>query len=479
MASGPSGATQDRAQFLKMTTEPVGRLIGKLAVPTIISMLVTSIYNMADTFFVSQLGTSATGAVGVVFSLMAIIQAVGFTLGMGSGSNISRLLGQEKKDEADRVASTAFFTALLLGLCITVIGLLSMKNLMRLLGATETILPYAQDYARYILFGAPIMCASFVMNNDLRSEGKAVLSMMGIATGGVLNIALDPLFIFVFDMGISGAAIATLLSQCISFCILLSNYLFRRSTVRIAIRKVSLRWGLYQKIVVTGMPSFFRQALASFASISLNVAARAYGDPAVAAMSVVGRVFMFILSAMLGFGQGFQPVCGYNYGAGRYDRVKRAYLFCLKVGFCGLLVLSAAGFALAPKIMAIFRRDDPVVIAIGALAFRLQCCSLPLHSFIVISNMLFQSLGKARQATFISVARQGLFFLPLIYTLPSLIGVLGVQCSQPIADLVTALACVPIVLLFFRQLNAQIAAMPREGTASPQGEPAPQVQKAD
>ena len=204
----------------------------------------------------------------------------------GSGSNISRLLGQEKKDEADRVASTAFFTALLLGLCITVIGLLSMKNLMRLLGATETILPYAQDYARYILFGAPIMCASFVMNNDLRSEGKAVLSMMGIATGGVLNIALDPLFIFVFDMGISGAAIATLLSQCISFCILLSNYLFRRSTVRIAIRKVSLRWDLYQKIVVTGMPSFFRQALASFASISLNVAARAYGDPAVAAMSV-------------------------------------------------------------------------------------------------------------------------------------------------------------------------------------------------
>ena len=297
-----------------MTGTPIPKLVVTLAIPTIISMMTTAIYNMADTFFVSQLGTSAAGAVGIVFSLMAVIQAIGFMLGMGAGSLNSRLLGAQKNREADEVGSTAFFCALGFGLLLTVGGLIFLDPLMRILGATETILPYARSYAQYILYGAPIMCSSFVLNNLLRSQGKALLAMCGIATGGVLNIALDPLFIFGFGLGIGGAALATLISQCISFCILLSFFLLHKSVVNISLFKISRHGMIYWRIIKTGLPSFCRQGLASAATVALNVAAAPYGDPAIAAMSIVGRIFMLILSAMLGFGQGYQPVIGFNYG---------------------------------------------------------------------------------------------------------------------------------------------------------------------
>lgn len=447
------------AQYIKMTQTPIPSLIGKLAIPTIISMMITSIYNLADTFFVSKLGTSATAAVGVVFSLMAVIQAVGFMLGMGSGGYISRLLGQRDNERANSVASSAFFCALLLGLGITVLGSIFLDPLMRVLGASDTILPFARDYARYILFGAPFMCASFVMNNDLRAEGHAVLSMMGIGFGGLLNIALDPLFIFVFDLGIKGAAIATILSQIVSFSIMASHYIMKRSVVHIGITKVSKDLAIYKEILRTGAPSFFRQALASVASILLNRAAGVYGDAAIAAMSVVSRVFMFILSALLGFGQGFQPVAGYNYGAKRYDRLKEAYWFCIKVGVIGLAVMAVIGFVFAPDIMAIFRKDDAQVIAIGALAFRCQCAILPLQALIVVSNMLFQSTGQAKQATLIAISRQGLFFLPMIFILPPLLQIRGVQLAQPAADLCTVILVIPLVVSFMKKLNKMIAEM--------------------
>ena len=307
------------AQYRKMTQTPIPRLVATLAVPTIISMRVTAGYNMADTFFVAQLGTSAAGAVGIVFSLMAVIQAIGFMLGMGAGNLVSRYLGAKEQRQADCAASTAFFTALAFGLGITVLGTLFLDPLMRVLGATPTILPYARDYARYILFGAPIMCASFVLNNILRGEGKAMLAMVGIGLGGVLNIGLDPLFIYAFGLGIAGAAIATLLSQCVSFAILLACFLRRKSAVRLHIGQVSRKAEVYAHIIKTGMPSFCSQSLASVATVLLNVNAAVYGDAAVAAMSVVGRIFMFVFSFMLGFGQGFQPVAGYNFGAKRYE----------------------------------------------------------------------------------------------------------------------------------------------------------------
>ena len=341
---------QEEVQYKKMTETPIPRLITTMAVPTIISMLVTSVYNMADTFFVSKLGTSATGAVGIVYSLMAIIQAVGFMIGMGSGSQLSRLLGQKNQKEASEIGATGFYISIAFGLLLTVFGLIFIDPLMRILGATPTILPYARDYARYILLGASIMCASFVLNNLLRGEGKATLAMVGIATGGVLNIFLDPLFIFVFNLGIAGAAIATVLSQCISFIILLSFFLRGKSLISLNIRNVSRQAKVYISILKTGLPSLCRQGLASISTVALNLNAAVYGDAAVAAMSVVSRIFMLMISVLIGFGQGFQPVAGYNYGARKFDRVRQAVKFSLVWGTIVVVVLGIIGFVFAPQL---------------------------------------------------------------------------------------------------------------------------------
>lgn len=458
----PASDAAHTAQYAKMTGTPIPKLVVTLAIPTIISMMTTAIYNMADTFFVSQLGTSAAGAVGIVFSLMAVIQAIGFMLGMGAGSLNSRLLGAQKNREADEVGSTAFFCALGFGLLLTVGGLIFLDPLMRILGATETILPYARSYAQYILYGAPIMCSSFVLNNLLRSQGKALLAMCGIATGGVLNIALDPLFIFGFGLGIGGAALATLISQCISFCILLSFFLFHKSVVNISLFKISRHGMIYWRIIKTGLPSFCRQGLASAATVALNVAAAPYGDPAIAAMSIVGRIFMLILSAMLGFGQGYQPVIGFNYGAAKYDRVRQAFRFALTVGTILLTCLGLVCYIFAPQIMALFRADDAEVIAIGTVACRAQCVALVFQPLIVICNMTFQVLGRAWQATFVSSCRQGIFFLPLIFLLPALFGLTGVQFTQPVADLLTFACCFPFLRGYFKDLKKlELAAQPQ------------------
>ena len=445
--------TNSQAQFLKMTETPIPNLVSRLAVPTIISMLVSSIYNMADTFFVAKLGTSAAGAVGIVFSLMAVIQAIGFGLGMGSGSNISRLLGQQKNKEADIIASTGFFSAITFGLILTFFGTIFIDYLMKNLGATETILPYAKDYAKYILFGAPVMCASFVMNNILRSEGKAALSMVGITFGGILNIILDPVFIFVFKLGISGAAIATLLSQCISFSLLLSCFIRKKSTTKLHIKNVSKKIGTYFLIIKTGLPSLCRQALASTATIFLNVSASFYGDSAVAAMSIVGRIFMFTMSAMIGLGQGFQPVLGYNYGAKKYDRVREAIFFTGKVGTVVMTSFAVIGFIFAEDIMKVFRKEDLEVIVIGAFAIKMQCLALPTHPMIVVSNMTLQIVGKSWQGTFLSAARQGIFFLPLIIIFSQAVGLTGIQITQPVADVLTAICTVPFMILFFKEIK--------------------------
>lgn len=445
--------TNSQAQFLKMTETPIPNLVSRLAVPTIISMLVSSIYNMADTFFVAKLGTSAAGAVGIVFSLMAVIQAIGFGLGMGSGSNISRLLGQQKNKEADIIASTGFFSAITFGLILTFFGTIFIDYLMKNLGATETILPYAKDYAKYILFGAPVMCASFVMNNILRSEGKAALSMVGITFGGILNIILDPVFIFVFKLGISGAAIATLLSQCISFSLLLSCFIRKKSTTKLHIKNVSKKIGTYFLIIKTGLPSLCRQALASTATIFLNVSASFYGDSAVAAMSIVGRIFMFTMSAMIGLGQGFQPVLGYNYGAKKYDRVREAIFFTGKVGTVVMTSFAVIGFIFAEDIMKVFRKEDLEVIVIGAFAIKMQCLALPTHPMIVVSNMTLQIVGKSWQGTFLSAARQGIFFLPLIIIFSQAMGLIGIQITQPVADVLTAICTVPFMILFFKEIK--------------------------
>lgn len=442
-------------QYKKMIETPIGKLIATMSIPTIISMLVTSVYNMADTFFVSKLGTSASGAVGIVFSLMAVIQALGFTFGMGSGSWISRLLGAKDTEQSKEVAASAFYATLLLGVLLTIVGKWKLDELMMILGASETILPYAKEYAEFILLAAPVMAASFVLNNILRSEGHAKFAMVGITVGGVLNIALDPLLIFTFHMGIKGAAVATALSQLISFLILLSYFIFGKTTTRLGFRRISKKPGIYMQIIKNGLPSFSRQGLASAASILINQQAMVYGDAAVAAIAIVSKIFMMIFSVMIGFGQGYQPVVGYNYGANMMTRVKKSVKFTLWVGIFGMSVAALGVFVAAPWLLGLFVSDDPKVLEIGTIALRAQALSMPLIPIGTVANMTFQSVGKAWTATVMSSMRQGIFYIPLVIILPRMLGLWGVVSTQAAADVFTALSCAPFLWSFYKKIEVK------------------------
>lgn len=447
------GAEEQRQQkFDRMTKTPIPRLIGELAVPTIISMLVTSFYNMADTFFVGKINTSATAAVGIVFPLMAMIQAFGFFCGHGSGNYISRQLGAHNFEDASKMSATGFVTAFVLGLGILVVGFLFTDPLLHIMGSTETILPYARSYMRIILIGAPYMTASLVLNNQLRFQGSAFYSMIGITTGAVLNIGLDPLFIFVLDMGVAGAALATIISQFVSFCLLIAGT-FRGGNLRLNLRDFSPSLKYYQNIVKGGAPSLFRQGLGSFATVCLNLMAGPYGDAAIAAMSIVTRISQFAASVVIGFGQGFQPVCGFNYGAKLFKRVQEGFWFCVKFCTSVLLVAAVCGWIFSPNLIGIFLKTDPLVIEYGSQALRLQALTFPLVGWITIANMMLQTIGKTVKASLLAMSRQFLFFVPVIMTLPGFLGILGVQLSQPIADFCSFLLAVPLSISVLREMS--------------------------
>jgi len=440
------------AKRVQMTQTPIPKLITKLSAPTILSMLVTTFYNLADTYFVGQLGTSATGAVGVVFALMAVINALGFTFGHGSGNYIARSLGAGDTHGASRMATTAFVSAFLAGTVLLIVGMTFLEPIVYLLGATDTIAPYAKQYMAWILVGAPWMTASLVLNNQLRYQGNAFYAMVGLVSGAVLNVALDPLFIFVFDLGVSGAALATIISQAVGFCLLWRGT-HQGGSIHLHPLKFAPSLPQYKEIIRGGLPSFSRQILGSLATSALNIAAGPFGDAAIAAMSIVGRVVHFSFSAMIGFGQGFQPVCGFNYGAKLYPRVRQAFNFCIKLSMIVLTVLAILGLIFADPLITLFRKDDPEVIRIGATALRLQLALLPLLSVTILTSMMTQVIGKTKAATWLSMARQGLFFLPVIFVLPRFLGLWGVMLSQPIADLCALGMAIPIAINEFKEMN--------------------------
>jgi len=436
-----------------MTHTPLPRLILTLSVPTVISMLITAFYNMADTYFVGLIGSaSASGAVGVVFPLMAITQAVGFMFGHGSGNHMSRVLGAGDAEDAQCMAATGFFSAFLVGLAIMLVGLLASEPLVYLLGSTETIAPYAQDYIRYLMPGVPFLISSLVLNNQLRFQGSAFYGMIGITSGALLNVALDPVFIFVLDMGVAGAALATSLSQMVSLFILLLATR-QGGNIRIRFRCFAPTWANFREIFRGGVPSLARQGLNSLATVCLNLAAGGYGDAAIAAMSIVTRVMMMTISAIIGFGQGFQPVCGFNYGAKLYGRVRDAFWFCVKVCFGVLVGLGIIAVFFAPKIVGLFLSGNAEVQRIGTLALRLQCIFLPLFSFTCMANMMLQTMGIAGRATLLAMSRQGLFFIPTVLAFEKIFGLLGVQMAQPMADVLSFLLAIPLALGVLRELK--------------------------
>ena len=447
----------NRAQM--MLEAPLTQIIPRLAIPTIISMLITAVYSMADTYFVSQISTEASAAVGVVFSAMSIFQAVAFMIGMGSGTNLSRALGRGDTEATKTYVACGFFITLILGTGILIAGRLNIHGLVRFLGATPEIEPDAIAYATYIFYAAPFMMCSFAMNNLLRFQGMAMYSMVGISTGGILNILLDPLFIFGFGLGTAGAAIATAVSQLVSFLILLFMCNTRENTISISLSSFKPTPRVIGSILYNGVPSLGRQGIASVATILINrMAATISADPAVvsaaiASISIVNRFVMFINSAVIGFGQGFQPVCGFCFGAGRYDRVREAYFFCVKVATVILLVLAGIAMIFSSSIIRFFRADDPRVIEIGTLTLRLQLLTLPLWGTYVMSNMCTQSIGYGFTSTLVSSARQGIFLIPTVLILPRLFGLFGLQISQPVSDVLAFVFALFIMRRVMRDLR--------------------------
>ena len=442
-------AAKNRREY--MTKTPVPKLILTLAVPTIISMMVTAIYNTADTFFVARVSddptvnTSATAAVGLVFTIMALIQATGFFCGHGSGNYLSRMLGAGNHKEANEMASTGFAMALILGVVFAVIGNIFAGPISGFLGAgaTSMTLEFTGQYMRIILFGAPFMMAQFVINNQLRFQGSAYVAMIGLMCGALMNMVLDPLLILVFHMGVRGAAIATVMGQFTSFCVLLIGTM-KGENIKLSFSNVHINVHYIKEIVNGGAPSLFRQGLAAISTLILNYTAGSIGsDAAIAGMSVAGRVMMMMASALIGFGQGYQPVCSFNYGAGLKKRVKEGFNFCVKYSTIFLVVIGVVCYIFAPNIIAFFSKD-PAAVTVGVAALKFQAITLPLSGAIVISNMMLQSIGKGVKASITASARNGICFIPLILILPQLFGITGVEIAQPCADVLALLIAVPM-----------------------------------
>ncbi len=440
-------------QYKRMTETPVSKLIFSLGIPTVVSMLVTNIYNMADTYFVGTIGTSASGATGVVFALMGILQAFGFMYGHGAGSHISRRLGARDVHAARQYSAASFYLSIFTGLAIMAVGFLFMDPLMRMLGSTETILPYARIYGFYILLAGPAFTSSCVLNNILRYEGMAFFAMIGLTSGGILNIFGDALLVNGLHMGIAGAGISTAISQYISMFILMVPYIRKQTQSSISFSFFHPTWSVVKDIVSVGMPSLLRQGLNSASSMVLNLSAGVYGDAAVAAISIVSRIMNFLSCVAIGIGQGFQPVSAFNYGAGFYSRVKDGYLFSLKAGTVLMCLFALGGFVFSDLLVMVFR-NDPLVIDIGSVALRLQCIALVLMPVSIFGNMLFQSIGLSRTASFLASLRSGLVLIPVVLLFSFLFGLTGLEWAQAVSEVISALITLPISLRFIAALPA-------------------------
>lgn len=446
--------TIENQQYNKMINTTIWKLILSLSIPTTISMLITNIYNMADTYFVSQISVSASGATGIVFALMAIFQAFGFMFGHGAGSNISRNLGQKRVDIAKMFCSTSFFLALFFGLFISVFGLIFIEPLMKLLGSTATILNDAKAYGFFILISGPAMTTSCVMNNILRYEGKATFAMIGLTFGGILNMFLDPILIFGLHLGVAGAGLSTAISQYLSAVILMIPFLTGKTVTKINLHFFTHDFNDIANIIVTGFPSLVRQGLNSLSTSVLNNVASVYEDEAIAAMGIVSRCGNLLFSCALGLGQGYQPVCAFNYGAKKYERVKKGFWFTITLGICVLIAMCSICFMYSSQVIQLFRKDVAVV-SIGSAALRYMCIFLPVLPLSGISSMLFQSIGKSGRALFIACLQSGFIFIPLLFILPRFLGLTGIELSLPLSYVFAGTIAIILAIKFLKQLSQE------------------------
>lgn len=443
------------ARETMMLTEPMSKIIPKLAIPTIIAFLINSIYSLADTYFVSSLGTNATAAVSVNNSLDQLIMMAGSLLAIGANSYIARLLGARQKEEANRVLSTCFFLAMGIGAFIMVAGIAFMEPMVRLLGATDTCMQYSIDYATYVLYAAPFMAANFVMNQCLRSEGSAMLSMIGMGFGGILNCFLDPIFIFNLNMGVAGASLATAISKLVSFVILIFPYITRRSMLHLSIKKIHIKWSILEEVISIGTPSMCRTGLSVISGILINNVAGGISDSVLAGIGVSTKVMMFPMGLVLGFSNGFQPVSGFNWGAKKFDRVRDSYTFSAKVSVIGSIITGFALAFFAPQVISLFTETDPDMLALGALCIRLQCIVLPVHAWVTVVNMFCGALGYARYAFILATTRQGTCFIPILYPMAYIFGSIGVVSVQAVADVLSIIPAIPIIKKMYKAIDTE------------------------
>jgi len=442
----------------KMLYSPISKIIPEMAIPTIIAFLINSIYSLADTYFVSALGTNATAAVSVNGNLDQIIMMAGSMLAVGANSYVARLLGARQKEKADKVLSTAFFLAFAFGAVIMLVGSLFMEPMVDLLGATDTCRQYSMDYATYVLLAAPFMASTFVMNQCLRAEGSAILSMIGMGFGGILNCFLDPIFIFGWGpipaLGVKGASIATAISKLVSWIILIFPYLTKRSVLRLSFRCFAFKRDILSQTISVGMPSMLRSGLAVLAGILLNNIAGDISDAVLAGIGVSTKIMMFPFSIILGFGSGFQPVAGFNWGARRYDRVTESYGFSAKTAFVGAAVMALVLGFFAPQVITLFNAEaNPEMQRLGTLCIRLQCIALPIHAWVAVVNMFCAGLGHAGKAFLLATARQGTCFLPILYPMAWFMGEIGIVSVQAVADVLTLVLAVPIIIRVLKQVE--------------------------
>ena len=448
--TGEDDELQRRQRYQLMTESPVRQLVLRMSWPTVISMLVVAFYNIIDAFFVGHISTEATAGVGVSFAYMTFINAFGFFFGHGSGNYISNALGAKKYNDAEKMAANGFISSMSLGVIAAIVGLCFLTPLSRMMGATPEILEPANDYLFFILIGTPFMMSSLTLNNQLRLQGNARYAMVGIATGSILNIFLDALFIYILDMGVTGASLATCISQMVGWFVLFLGTEMN-GNVHIRIRHFSPSWQSYKDIFKGGNPSLCRHVFVCVSTIMLNRYAAFYAAPgdeasAIAAFAIVSRIMMFAFSIILGIGQGFQPVCGFNYGAGLHERVRKSFIFTIELSTIILIIISIAFAIFAPDIIMVFRSEDPELIKIGTRVLRWQCLSFPLIGVSTVTNMMYQTIRKTLIASVLSMGRQGIFFIPAIMILPLFTGLQGVEMTQAVADALTFLLALPFAI---------------------------------
>jgi len=459
LGSGSMAANRDpEARQRMMLDTPMHKLIPAMAIPTIIAMFISSIYSLTDAWFISSLGVEAIGAIGINVTIDNIIMMAGSFLALGANSYIARLLGAGDNKKASNVLATSFYTALMTGTLVLILGFSFREPMVRFFGATETIAPHAIDYASFVLISAPIQAAIFVLNHCLRSEGSAKLAMVGMVSGAVMNVILDYFFIMVLGWGLRGASAATAIARLVTFCVLLQPYLSGRSVLSLRIRNIRYNRDIITEVFKMGCPSLFRLAASTLAAIVTNRIAGGFSDSALAAISLTNRIMMFMVSLSLGFGQGFQPVAGFNWGAKRYDRVHQGFWFSIKVLVVVMTALSTVMFIFAPQVIALFDQSgSPDMVRIASLALRFICAVMPMEAWVVISTMCFSGIGRAFGSAVLSLSRQFICLIPVLLVLPPLFGETGLAASQATADVMAFVISLPLMIGTLRLLRRRMA----------------------